>query len=480
MDSVYIKQEAPEWESVFIKKEESDLEPARIEQEELSGDVSTAIEKEVPELGIAQGNRLLPDVCVRRGNLTAASDQRARAVTPKSNIKDLKRRHRFSEEEDIVLKEAVALRHNLLYGRESCRLGRGGKKKLWQEIASHVNNVAEHRRKPDDVRRRFEFIRNKLRSRAGCLATGGVSRGSAVPNGRRSPDTTSDELTPLEEELMMGVSNAVDILTEWRDTPLRLQPPPPPPPPSLGSPANFYTSFSMDAPHQDATSVNDAPHNPHSPNTRAPSLCNEELMQEPHHPRQCLSQIEEHKTPAWNLKGQPQTKRSRPPSRNTPTQPTISPNPPSAARPQSAQATVSQQKSSLGRVRGSGEGQEGYGVHGALGAKRSSPQPHQNDPGSAVERGSLLERNYTMEAIQEARLQELRAIRQVLERMEEKQSAFLGAIASRQNEELETRQALVQAIGSIGTMMNRYFEHLIQNSNRDHNERVPSTSHTEL
>lgn len=114
-----------------------------------------------------------------------------------------------------MLKEAVALRHNRLYGRESCRLGRGGKKKLWQEIASHVNNVAEHRRKPDDVRRRFEFIRNKLRSRAGRLATGGVSRGSAVPNGRRSPDTTSDELTPLEEELMMGVSNAVDILTEW-------------------------------------------------------------------------------------------------------------------------------------------------------------------------------------------------------------------------------------------------------------------------
>ncbi|XP_041082059.1 myb-related transcription factor, partner of profilin-like [Polyodon spathula] len=455
MDSVYIKQEAADWESVCIKNEDSDLEPACIEQEVLSGDVNTTIEKEVPELRIAQRNRLLPEVHVRRGNLTAASDQRARSVTPKINIKDPKRRHRFSEEEDIVLKEAVALRHNQLYGRESCRLGRGGKKKLWQEIASHVNNVAEHRRKPDDVRRRFEFIRNKLRSRAGRLVTGGVSQGSAVPNGSRSPDTTSDELASLEEELLMGVSSAVDTLTEWCDTPLGLQPPPPPP--SLGSPANFYTSYSMDVPHQGATSVNDAPHNPHFPNTLVPSLCNEELMQEPYPPSQHLPQVEEHKTPAWNLKDQPQATRSAP-SRNIPTQPAISRNPSSAARPQSSQATVSQQKSS-------GEGQEGYGEHEVLGAKRSSPQPHQNDPGSAVDRGYLMERNYTMEAIQEARLQELRAICKVLERVEQKQSAFLGAIASRQNEELEMRQALVQTIGSIGTTMNRYFEHLIQNSN---------------
>ena len=106
-----------------------------------------------------------------------------------------RRNPRYSDQELTVMVDEIIRVHAQLLGLEQQHTSAAMKCKMWSRIEDRVNAVGHHRRTQDEIRKRWNDLKQKVRTLASkchhaCRYTGGGSPGETI------------YMTPWEEKVL--------------------------------------------------------------------------------------------------------------------------------------------------------------------------------------------------------------------------------------------------------------------------------------
>ncbi|XP_058874185.1 myb-related transcription factor, partner of profilin-like [Acipenser ruthenus] len=113
---------------------------------------------------------------------------------PKTNEVQKKTRVRFSREDEDIIMAEVEERWDELFGVRSLSLARGAKARIWQDIATRVSASSSGVRDGEDIRKKWTYSKQSLRTKVAAQRTSPAQAGGGV--------NTTPELTPLEQRLL--------------------------------------------------------------------------------------------------------------------------------------------------------------------------------------------------------------------------------------------------------------------------------------